>query len=191
MLPRNIELCTVDRKSGMSIRNNHKLSLTQSFEEILEAVQPMITAILTQLHIYKDFDYYRHIASIAVWRAWLKADPAKGQFSAYLYSSIKGEILNELSKEKNYSERITVVDGETLNFILSDLEGWDNQKNPSLLEIKLSQLKQIEREILLLYYVEGYSDQEIANALGLSAVAIKKRRGRIIQRLKHQLSRVE
>ena len=191
MLPRNIELCTVDRKSSMSIQNNQKLSFTQSFEEILEAVQPMITAILTQLHIYKDFDYYRHIASIAVWRAWLKADPAKGQFSAYLYSSIKGEILNELSKEKNYSERITVVDGETLNFILSDLEGWDNQKNPSLLEIKLSQLKQIEREILLLYYVEGYSDQEIANALGLSAVAIKKRRGRIIQRLKHQLSRVE
>jgi len=191
VLPRNIKLCTVDRKSGMSIRNNHKLSLTQSFEEILEAVQPMITAIFTQLHIYKDFDYYRHIASIAVWRAWLKADPAKGQFSAYLYSSIKGEILNELSKEKNYSERITVVDGETLNFILSDMEGWDNQKNPSLLEIKLSQLKQIEREILLLYYVEGYSDQEIANALGLSAVAIKKRRGRIIQRLKHQLSRVE
>lgn len=191
MLPRNIELCTVDRKSGMSIRNNHKLSLTQSFEEILEAVQPMITAIFTQLHIYKDFDYYRHIASIAVWRAWLKADPAKGQFSAYLYSSIKGEILNELSKEKNNSERITVVDGETLNFILSDKEGWDNQKNPSLLEIKLSQLKQIEREILLLYYVEGYSDQEIANALGLSAVAIKKRRGRIIQRLKHQLFKVE
>ena len=191
MLPRNIELCTVDRKSGMSIRNNHKLSLTQSFEEILEAVQPMITAIFTQLHIYKDFDYYRHIASIAVWRAWLKADPAKGQFSAYLYSSIKGEILNELSKEKNNSERITVVDGETLNFILSDMEGWDNQKNPSLLEIKLSQLKQIEREILLLYYVEGYSDQEIANALGLSAVAIKKRRGRIIQRLKHQLFKVE
>ena len=191
MLPRNIELCTVDRKSSMSIRNNHKLSLTQSFEEILEAVQPMITAIFTQLHIYKDFDYYRHIASIAVWRAWLKADPAKGQFSAYLYSSIKGEILNELSKEKNYSERITVVDGETLNFILSDMEGWDNQKNPSLLEIKLSQLKQIEREILLLYYVEGYSDQEIANALGLSAVAIKKRRGRIIQRLKHQLFKVE
>ncbi|WP_254660033.1 sigma factor [Lysinibacillus sp. AR18-8] len=112
----------------MSIRNNRKLSLTQSFEEILEAVQPMITAIFTQLHIYKDFDYYRHIASIAVWRAWLKADPAKGQFSAYLYSSIKGEILNELSKEKNYSERITVVDGETLNFILSDMEGWDNQK---------------------------------------------------------------
>ncbi|MED3797752.1 sigma-70 family RNA polymerase sigma factor [Lysinibacillus capsici] len=175
----------------MSIRNNHQLSLTQSFEEILEAVQPMITAIFTQLHIYKDFDYYRHIASIAVWRAWLKADPAKGQFSAYLYSSIKGEILNELSKEKNNSERITVVDGETLNFILSDMEGWDNQKNPSLLEIKLSQLKQIEREILLLYYVEGYSDQEIANALGLSAVAIKKRRGRIIQRLKHQLFKVE
>lgn len=191
MLPRNIELCTVDRKSSMSIQNNQKLSFTQSFEEILEAVQPMITAILTQLHIYKDFDYYRHIASIAVWRAWLKADSAKGQFSAYLYSSIKGEILNELSKEKNYRERMTVVDDETMNYILSEQEERDNQKNSNSLEMMLAELKQIERKILLLYYVEGYSDLEIANALDLSVVAIKKRRARIIQRLKHQLFRVE
>ncbi len=99
----------------MSIQNEQKLSPTQSFEEILECVQPMITVILKQLHIYKEFDYYRHIASIAVWRAWLKADPAKGQFSAYIYSSIKGGILNELSKEKSYKERITVVDDETLD----------------------------------------------------------------------------
>ncbi len=55
----------------------------------------------------------------------------------------------------------------------------------------LAELKQIERKILLLYYVEGYSDLEIANALDLSVVAIKKRRARIIQRLKHQLFRVE
>ncbi len=191
MSPRNIGLCIVDRKSRMSIQNDQNLSSTQSFEEILEAVQPMITTILTQLHIYKDFDYYRHIASIAVWRAWLKADPAKGQFSAYLYSWIKGEILNELSKEKNYTERMTVVDDETLNYILNELEERDNQKNPSSLEIMLSQLKQIERKILLLYYAEDYSDPEIANALGLSVAAIKKRRVRLVQRLKHQLFRVE
>ena len=47
-------------------------------------------------------------------------------------------------------------------------------KNPSLLEIKLSQLKQIEREILLLYYVEDYSDPEIANTLGLSVLCYQK-----------------
>ena len=39
----------------------------------------------------------------------------------------------------------------------------------------LSQLKQIERKILLLYYAEDYSDPEIANALGLSVAAIKKK----------------
>lgn len=41
----------------------------------------------------------------------------------------------------------------------------------------LAELKQIERKILLLYYVEGYSDLEIANALDLSVVAIKKKKG--------------
>jgi RNA polymerase sigma factor (sigma-70 family) len=175
----------------MSIQNEQKLSPTQSFEEILECVQPMITVILKQLHIYKEFDYYRHIASIAVWRAWLKADPAKGQFSAYIYSSIKGEILNELSKEKSYKERITVVDDETLDYVHSEFEGGENQKNSIDLESILTQLKQIERKILLLYYVEGYNDQEIAKVLGLSVAASKKRRARIFQRLSNQVFEVE
>lgn len=86
---------------------------------------------------------------------------------------------------------MTVVDDETMNYILSEQEERDNQKNSNFLEMMLAELKQIERKILLLYYVEGYSDLEIANALDLSVVAIKKRRARIIQRLKHQLFRVE
>ena len=46
--------------SRMSIRNDHKLSLTQSFEEILEAVQPMITAIL------RDFIFTRILITIVI-----------------------------------------------------------------------------------------------------------------------------
>jgi len=55
----------------------------------------------------------------------------------------------------------------------------------------LTQLKQIERKILLLYYVEGYNDQEIAKVLGLSVAASKKRRARIFQRLSNQVFEVE
>ncbi|WP_155592810.1 sigma-70 family RNA polymerase sigma factor [Lysinibacillus cavernae] len=174
----------------MTIQNDQKRSSTQSFDELLESVQPMITSILKQLRIYKDFDYYRHIASIAVWNAWLKADPAKGQFSAYIYSTIKGDILNELSKEKKYTERMTVVDNETLNYV-RELEEVENQKSNNILESILPQLKQEERNILLLYYVEGYSDQEIAKVLGLSVTASKKRRYRITKKLRNQISKEE
>ncbi|WP_445478054.1 sigma-70 family RNA polymerase sigma factor [Lysinibacillus irui] len=168
-----------------------KLSSTQTFEEVLEAVQPMITSIITKLQIYKDFDSYRQIASIAVWKAWLKAQPAKGQFSAFIYSSIKGEILNELSKEKNYLERITVVEDETLHYMLSERERGESQKSPDYLECILTQLEQGERNIILLYYVAGYNDREIADILDLSIAVSKKRRMRVIKRLRDQIFQVE
>lgn len=168
-----------------------KLSSTQTFEEVLEAVQPMITSIITKLQIYKDFDYYRQIASIAVWKAWLKAQPAKGQFSAFIYSSIKGEILNELSKEKKYLERITVVEDETLHYMLSERERGESQKSSDYLESILTQLEQGERNIIFLYYVAGYNDREIADILDLSIAVCKKRRMRVIQRLRDPIFQVE
>lgn len=168
-----------------------KLSSTQTFEEVLEAVQPMITSIITKLQIYKDFDSYRQIASIAVWKAWLKAQPAKGQFSAFIYSSIKGEILNELSKEKKYLERITVVEDETLHYMLSERERGESQKSSDYLESILTQLEQGERNIIFLYYVAGYNDREIADILDLSIAVCKKRRMRVIQRLRDPIFQVE
>ncbi len=43
-----------------------------------------------------------------------------------------------------------------------------------LLETLLAELKEEERAILLLYYVEGYTYEEIAQVLHLSVSAIKK-----------------
>lgn len=190
-VPRNIGLCTVDRKRNMTIQGKQKLSPTQPFDEILEAVQPMITAIFSQLRIYKDFDNYRHIAAIAVWQAWQKADPSKGQFSAYIYTTVKGELLKELAKEKRYTEKITTVDYETLNYIYDALEEGNNQKNVMMVESILSQLQQVERSIILLYYIKGYSHQEIAKELGLSVAAVTKRRARIIKKLQKQFFIIE
>ena len=175
----------------MTIQNKQKLLAAQSFEEVLEAVQPMITSILSQLRIYKDFDDYRHIASIAVWQAWQKTDSSKGQFSAYIYATVKGEILKELSREKNYTERVTIVDDDMFNYIYEELSEGDKQNHAIILESMLSSLKQVERSILLLYYIEGYSHQEIAKELGLSVNAVTKRRARIIKKLQKQVFIIE
>lgn len=193
MSPRNIRLCIVDRKRHLTIRNNRKLTTTQSFEEVLESVQPMISSILTSLRIYKDYDYYRQVAAIAVWKAWLKADPTKGQLSGYIYSNIKGELLNELIKEKNYLEKIATVDDETLDYFRSEFEReeYNYPQSSNFLESLICQLKQVERSILYLYYVEDLSDQDIANILGFSVAAIKKRRQRIIKKLRNKDFRAE
>lgn len=169
----------------MTTQHNKKLSTELPFDEVLELVQPMITSILLKCHIYKDFEYYRHIASIAVWNAWRKADQTKGLFSAYIYTTVKGEILKELSKEKSFENMNTLMDHETINYIrdhnISD-------RNPALLEWCMSHLKLEERKIVLLFYVEGYSYLEIAKELGVSVEAVKKRRTRIMIKLRELLN---
>jgi len=172
----------------MTPQHNKKLSPELPFDEVLELVQPMITSILLKCRIYKDFDYYRHIASIAVWNAWRKADQTKGLFSAYLYTTVKGEILKELSKEKSFENMNTPMDHETINYIRDhDI----SERNPALLEWCMSYLKLEERKIVLLFYVEGYSYLEIAKELGVSVKAVKKRRTRIMIKLRKLLNSKE
>ncbi len=168
----------------MTTQHNKQLSPEQPFEEVLELVQPMITSILLRCHIYKDFEYYRHIASIAVWEAWRKADQSKGLFSAYIYTTVKGEILKELSKEKGFENIHIPMDNDTINYIR---EQEMNASGPVLLACIMSHLKFEERKILRLFYVEGYSYLEIAKELSLSVDAVKKRRTRIMIKLREWL----
>lgn len=128
--------------------NEQKLSPEQSFEEVLELVQPMITSILLRCRIYKDFEYYRHIGSIAVWDAWRKADQSKGLFSAYIYTTVKGEILKELSREKSFENIHTPMDNDTINYIR---EHEMNESSSVFIERIMSHLKLEERKILLLF----------------------------------------
>ena len=174
----------------MSFDNQrHNLSPNQPFEEILELVQPMITSILLKCHIYKDFAYYRHIAAIAVWQAYKKADPSKGQFSAYIYTTVKGEILKELTKERQFHDNVTIMDDETLNIIRGRDEKINELEMSSSLENIMGHLKEEERRILQLYYLEGYKYEEIAKELHLSVAAVKKRRTRVMFKLRSLLCR--
>lgn len=172
----------------MTPQHNKKLSPELPFDEVLELVQPMITSILLKCQIYKDFEYYRHIASIAVWNAWRKADQTKGLFSAYIYTTVKGEILKELSKEKSFENVNTPMDHETINYIRDHDK---SERNSALLEWFMSHLKLEERKIVLLLYVEGYSYLEIAKELGVSVEVVKKRRTRIMIKLRELLNSKE
>ncbi|MGE7841467.1 sigma-70 family RNA polymerase sigma factor [Lysinibacillus sp. NPDC093712] len=150
------------------------LSPEQPFEEILELVQPMITSILVKCHIYKDFEYYRHIAAIAVWKAYENADPSKGQYSAYIYTTVKGEILKELTKERRFQDNVSLMADDILNIIRCRVEQINRLEECSLVEKIMNYLNEEERKILQLYYLDGYRYEEIAKVLQLSVAAVKK-----------------
>ncbi|MFJ5764634.1 sigma-70 family RNA polymerase sigma factor [Lysinibacillus sp. NPDC093210] len=163
------------------------LSPEQPFEEILELVQPMITFILLKCHIYKDFEYYRHIAAIAVWKAYENANPSKGKFSAYIYTTVKGEILKELTKERRFQDNVSLISDDTLNFIICREEQINRLEDHLLVEKIMSHLKEEERMILQLYYLDGYRYEEIAKVLQISVAAVKKRRTRLMNKLRSHL----
>lgn len=167
-------------------QDKHKqiLSPQQPFEEILKLVQPMITSILLKCHIYKDFAYYRHIAAIAVWKAYQKANPSNGQFSAYIYTTVKGEILKELSKNKQFQDNVTFLADDKLNRIRCQREQIHQLEACLLVETIMGNLNELDRKILQLYYLEGYTYDEIAKELHLSVAAVKKRRTRLMCKLR-------
>ncbi|MFJ7950248.1 sigma-70 family RNA polymerase sigma factor [Lysinibacillus sp. NPDC096418] len=175
------------RQDGLMIDAKEKkieLSPEQPFEEVLELVQPMITTILLKCHVYKNYDYYRHIAAIGVWEAWQKADPTKGKFSSYIYTTVKGRIMQELTVEKRYVSNCTLMEDETLNVLRTHDGLLEEGHSTELVEMLFESLTKEEVKLLQLFYLDGYNYREIALQLSVSVDAVKKRRMRIITKIK-------
>ncbi|MFB7138198.1 sigma-70 family RNA polymerase sigma factor [Gottfriedia sp. NPDC056225] len=81
-----------------------------TFEECLSQYSRMIKTIIKKLHIYKNFDEYYQIGQIALWTAYQHYESEKGSFSSYAFFTVRGYLLNELSKAVKYDERNVVVD---------------------------------------------------------------------------------
>ena len=155
------------------------------FEEVLEQFDPMISACIRKLSIYKNHEIYRQAGRIALWKAWAKFDEGKGNFAPYAYRSIYGGMLDELKKEKRQEEHADLVEDEKLAVLL--------EKNLVLsivsedLERAIESLQAQERELLMWIFVEGISLQQAATRVGITIPGIKKRRERILVKLRERI----
>ncbi|SFQ51740.1 RNA polymerase sigma factor, sigma-70 family [Psychrobacillus psychrotolerans] len=157
------------------------------FEEVLEQFEPMISACIRKLSIYKNHEIYRQAGRIALWKAWVKFDEDKGDFAPYAYRSIYGGMLDELKKEKQQEEHADLVEDEKLAVLL--------EKNLVLsivsedLERAIESLQAQERELLMWIFVEGISLQQASTRVGITIPGIKKRRERMLVKLREQIKR--
>ena len=155
------------------------------FEEVLEQFEPMISACIRKLSIYKNHEIYRQAGRIALWKAWVKFDEGKGNFAPYAYRSIYGGMLDELKKEKRQEEYTDPVEDEKLAVML--------EKSIVLsivsedLERAIESLQAQERELLMWIFVEGISLQQAATRVGITIPGIKKRRERILVKLRERI----
>ena len=157
------------------------------FEEILEQFEPMISACMRKLSIYKNHQLYRQAGRIALWKAWVKFDEEKGDFAPYAYRSIYGGMLDELKKEKRQEEQADLVEDEKLATLL--------EKSIVLsivsedLEVAIESLQSHERELLMWIFVEGISLQQASTRVGITIPGIKKRRERILGKLRERVEK--
>ncbi len=151
------------------------------FEEILTRFEPMISAAIRKCKIYKNHEHYRQTARIALWQAWQKYDSRQGDFTPYAYRCIHGSILDELKREIRYETHYQPEEDSQLEIHLPmELDNEIASKLEGLLNI----LEEQDRQFLIDYYIRGFSYEELSVKYGTSIVALKRRRGRIIKRVR-------
>lgn len=156
------------------------------FEEMFEKLQPMITAHMRKLNIYKNFEQFRQVANIAIWLAWERYDSQKGDFEPYASKSIRGVLLDELKKSIQYEELQIPTEDSQLQMYLDSME---DERNINILEQLTEEINVIEKKILIAYYFEGNTHKEIANELNMTTAALQKKKSRLLKRLRHVLDK--
>lgn len=156
--------------------------MDQSFEQILHEYEPMISAIMRELNIYKEFETYRHIGRIALWKAYEAYDETRGHFAPLAYVSIQRAMLNEMTLSNRYTERIVAVEQDQLNYIATEPFAQDSAAEQ--LHDILQYLSERERELVHLFWIEEVDNTTLAKRWNLSYDGVAKRKYRLLQKLR-------
>ncbi|MDV6376955.1 sigma-70 family RNA polymerase sigma factor [Sporosarcina sp. GW1-11] len=158
----------------------------ENFEDVLAQYEPMISAVIRKLNIYRDFEQFRQAGRVALWQAWSRFDESKGNFTPFAYRSIYGALLDELKRENRFSEAHTPVETDTVEL----LAGHTVDEEDCGLNAALKTLPLEQRQLLIMLYVENLSQAECAKFFGITVAGVKKRRERILKKLKQYLLQV-
>lgn len=156
------------------------------FEDVLVQYEPMISASIRKLHIYRDHESFRQAGRVALWQAWTRFDETKGNFTPYAYRSIRGAMLDELKRENHFEAHTSQMEDAILEVHMTTeasapLE-WSDQ-----LDDAFERLTEAERHLIQWLFVEELSLATCAEKATISLAALTKRRQRLLAKLKRIL----
>ncbi|MFS0782502.1 sigma-70 family RNA polymerase sigma factor [Bacillus sp. 1P06AnD] len=156
----------------------------EDFTKLAEQYHSLIYRIIHNLHIYKDIDHYYSIGLTALWEAQIHFIRGKASFSTYAYATIRGRMLTELRKNKQYEDRQTLIfTYESLSEMVPSVTDAYFEKD-SILEIS-KLLTENQRNWLIHTYVHGHSLTEIAHHFNKEVGAIKSWRRSALRKLQN------
>lgn len=159
-----------------------------SFEEVLKQYEPMISATLRKLNIYRNHEHFRQVGRVALWQAWTRYEEEKGHFAPYASRSIRGAFLDFMKNESRFEEHVMQTEDDLLvGLIEQESEIPISGEWSDRVTIAFDQLTTSERQLIQWIFVEGLTQAECAAQAGISVPGIKKRRERMLVKLRELL----
>lgn len=156
------------------------------FENVLIQYEPMISASIRKLNIYRDHESFRQAGRVALWQAWTRYEEGRGHFAPYASRSIRGAMLDRLKGEIRFEENVMQTEDDILE-LLNEFEGPVSEKWSDRVALAFESLTESERSLIHWLFVEGLTQAECAAKAGISVAGIKKRRERMLVKLRNAL----
>ena len=132
--------------------------------------------------IIDDVDHAEDIVEEAFLKAWqtISSGTIVENFNSYIYRSVRNECVNFLRRKNNFEDidAIPEISEEAIDTSIRDARIWK----------AIDGLPEKCREIFLMSKRDGFSNQEIADELGISIKTVKNQMTKALSRLREALS---
>lgn len=120
---------------------------------------------------------------------WQKIANFRGdsKFSTWLHSVTANIVLGHVRKNKNWLQRVFSIEDQLVEEGVSDTTANDDSADLSTLDRHIKQLPERARIVFVLFAVEGYRHEEIAQMMHMAVGSSKSQYHRARQLLKHSL----
>ncbi|MBM6617806.1 sigma-70 family RNA polymerase sigma factor [Bacillus suaedaesalsae] len=157
-----------------------------TFQEVLDTEEWLLHYCIKQLHIFKNKDEFYQVGLIGLWEAYKRFDPSRGvTFRTFAYRTVRGKMLTLLLKAKKYEDRQA-----TLTDAMVELTEDPNPDFPLEIETILlycEGLTETQKKWVILYFVEGRGQKEIASIEQVGQETVKSWRRYALQKIRKNI----
>ncbi|MEH6938336.1 sigma-70 family RNA polymerase sigma factor [Bacillus sp. JJ664] len=153
----------------------------ETFEQCLVHYSPMVKSLIKTLRIYKNFEDYYQVGLVALWQAYEHFKEEKGSFSNHAYTTVRGHLLNEMTKESKYDQRFVVVDSYK-----EDVHYHDEAFLFDQFKSHLDGVSSLQKRIIIDRFYLSKSFSEIANRCKMPEASVRSSYLYALKRLRKQ-----
>lgn len=143
----------------------------------------MIKSQMKKLRIYKNHDNFFQLGRIGLWEAYKEYDPARGTFQTLAIIKVRGEMLEQLKKERVHDERYTHVELQEFDYIPDTNCEVESILERDMIATYCTSLSHEQKLWVMKAVIEQKKPGEIAEELNVSVERVKSWRKQAIKKI--------